>query len=262
MPKLDQISSPTIFSGCDSNYWRQYGKSFVNSFKHFNPDKNVHIHLCNPEQQVLDEINSMPCNYSVQYITHDTLKNSANITKKYVLDELKNEELKSKIKFSLKFFTEGSDDEKYYNQIKFIYFACSRFIKLSEIWSGEHPVAAYDIDSICKGPIQFSDMLQTRSEGCLSVKGNRFVVSLAAFQQSSKMLRDWGDHLKRSFQEETLWGFLDQDTFVELSKKYNVHPIEKKFCDHTSKNHGALVITGKGQTKYGDFFKQEIDKWK
>jgi len=262
MSITDQISYPTVFSGCDSIYWRRYGKSFVKSFKHFNPDKNIHIHLCNPEQKDIDEISSLSCNFSIQYISQETLKKSANISKKYVLDELKDEDLKSKIKFSLKFFTEGSDDEKHYNQIKFIHFACSRFIKLSEIWNGEYPVAAYDIDSICKAPIHFSDMLKNQSEGCLKIKGNRFVVSLTAFQHSSKMLREWGEQLKESFKEEKLWGFLDQDTFVDLSKKYNVLGIEKKFCDHTAKNQMSSVITGKGQTKYTDFFKQEIDKWK
>jgi hypothetical protein len=104
-------------------------------------------------------------------------------------------------------------------------------------------------------------MLNNKDAGCLSVKGNRFVVSLAAFQNSSNLLYKWGDELKQSLENNKIWGFLDQDTFVKLSNEFIVHPIDRKFCDHTSKNKNSLVVTGKGQTKYSDSFQEEIKKW-
>jgi hypothetical protein len=260
--KNNIINQPTIFTGCDSTYWKKYGKSFVNSFKKYNPDKIIHIHLCNPTQDVLNEISMLPCNYSVQIISDQTILKTKDIIKDYIDNKITDSDfIRSNLKFSLKFFNGESLDDSAFDQSKFIHFACSRFIALSEYWTGDHPVAAYDIDSICRGNISFVEMLNNTDAGCLSVKGNRFVVSLVAFQHSSGLLYKWGKELKQSLETNKIWGFLDQDTFVTLSKEFTVNPIDRKFCDHTSKNKNSFVITGKGQTKHSNEFQEEIKKW-
>lgn len=260
--KNNTINQPTIFTGCDSTYWQKYGKSFVNSFKKYNPEKVIHIHLCNPTQDDLIEISTLACNYSVQVITDQTLLKTKDKIKDYVDNKMTDSDfIRSNIKFSLKFFKNKSLDENAYNLSKFIHFASSRFIALSEYWTGDHPVAAYDIDSICRGHISFDEMLNNKDAGCLSVKGGRFVVSLVAFQNSSNLLFRWGEVLKTSLENNRIWGFLDQDTFVTLTNEFIITPIDRKFCDHTSKNKNSFVITGKGQTKHSDVFQEEIKKW-
>ena len=260
--KNNTIDQPTIFTGCDSTYWKKYGKSFVNSFKKYNPDKIIHIHLCNPTQDDLNEISTLPCNYSVQLISDKTILKTKDIIKDYIDNKITDSEfIRSNLKFSLKFFKNESLDDRAFDQSRFIHFACSRFIALSDYWTGDHPVAAYDIDSICRGSISFDEMLNNKDAGCLSVKGDRFVVSLVAFQNSSNLLYKWGDELKTSLENNKIWGFLDQDTFVKLSNEFVVNLIDRKFCDHTSKNKNSFVITGKGETKYSDSFQEEIKKW-
>jgi hypothetical protein len=59
-----------------------------------------------------------------------------------------------------------------------------------------------------------------------------------------------------------IYGFLDQDTFVNLSKNYKVTHIDRVYCDHTKKSHSSIVMTGKGPAKFEENFKQVIEKWK
>ena len=53
------ISNTTIFTGGDSKYWKQYGKSFVKSFKHFNPNTDIFVQIFNPDSDDINELNSL-----------------------------------------------------------------------------------------------------------------------------------------------------------------------------------------------------------
>ena len=107
--KNNIIDQPTIFTGCDSTYWKKYGKSFVNSFKKYNPDKIIHIHLCNPTQDDLNEISKLSCNYSVQIIPDQTILKTKDIIKDYIDNKITDSDfIRSNLKFSLKFFNETS----------------------------------------------------------------------------------------------------------------------------------------------------------
>ena len=256
------INQPTIFTGCDSKYWKTYGTSFVKSFKFYNPDTQVHIHIINPDDQDLELIKKLPCSFTHENVNQSSIDELSISALKYLSNELYDPDYKSFVKFGLKFCNQETVEEKVNHLMTFSTFAMSRFIKLSELWSGDHPIAAYDIDTICKGPVSISKMLGNNNAGCLSVKGDRFVVSLVAFNNKCKLLQEWGSILQTAFDNKKVYGFLDQDTFVNLSNKYSVTRIERKYCDHTNKSKDSLVMTGKGSTKTSDIFINEKNKWK
>jgi hypothetical protein len=45
----------------------------VNSFKYFNPDKTIHVHIFDPTDSDIKDLESLPCNYSLEYTNQDTL---------------------------------------------------------------------------------------------------------------------------------------------------------------------------------------------
>jgi len=56
------ITTPTIFTGCDSRYWKQYGQSFVKSFKHYNLDRDTFIN--NSKNYSLTHIDKIFCDHT------------------------------------------------------------------------------------------------------------------------------------------------------------------------------------------------------
>lgn len=252
-----------FFTGCDSKYWKLYGVPFVKSFKFFNPLSTIHIHLINPEDCDLEEIATLPCEFSYEYLPTSYIEDLVDSSYKFLTEEIVDLEYKTFLKSGLKFCTKYEEvKDNLRDLMTFSVFAMKRFIKLSKMWDGNTPIAAYDIDTVCAAPIDIKKMLNEKSEGCLVVKNDRFVVSLVAFSNNSNMLKEWGNLLEKKLDEKKVYGFLDQDSFVTLSKHYNVEKISRIFCDHTKKSIWSYVMTGKGDTKYSEMFKQAQSKWR
>jgi hypothetical protein len=254
-----------VFSGCDSRYWKKYGKSFVKSFQHYNPNKTVSIQIFNPDKQDIDDLKSLKCEFTPEIISQSYIK---ELTDKNIQifndgsDSIHRARLKNGMKFSEKNYGYVSLEDKMSHLMTFATYASYRFIRASELWNGDNAIALFDIDSICMKPFNFDNMLGNKDAGCLAVKGDRLVVSLTAFRNNSKLLKDWGNSLRESFNSGLVYGFLDQDTFIQKSKSYDIKHIGREFCDHTKKAvNSAYVMTGKGTTKFGSLFETEQRKW-
>jgi len=261
MPLSSTINTPTIFTGGDTKFWNRFGKSFVKSFKHFNPDKTIHVHIFDPTESDIAELKALPCNYSIEYTNQDEIDMLVENARLSLANPTADETHKWQLKPCMKYFEDIPDMHgKLLKLMRFTKFASTRFIRLSEMWTGEHPVLAYDMDTICQGTIPFENVFDD-DQGCLRVKGDRFVVSLVAFRNNSPMLKEWGDSLKASFETKKVHGFLDQDTFVGLSLRYSVTPIERNYCDSTSKSVNSLVMTAKGAMKEQEMFLSQVTKW-
>ena len=258
------ISNTTIFTGGDSKYWKQYGKSFVKSFKYYNSDKDIFVQIFNPDSNDIAELNSLGCKYNIETIDQSYIDTLTN-THLNIYNNNLDGDLKSKLNFGMKFSEENYGivglEDKMHHLITFAVYASFRFIRLAELWDGKNPVAAYDMDTVCQAKINIDNMLGTNDAGCLAVKGDRLVVSLVAFRNNNQLLSDWGNSLQQSFNNNSVYGFLDQDTFIHFAKKYNVTHIDKKFCDHTKKSNDAYVITGKGTTKWSERFQLAQRRW-
>jgi hypothetical protein len=250
-----------FYTGCDSKYWKTYGISFVNSFNFFNPMSKIHIHLINPDESDLQTISKLPCSYSTENLSDNYIDDQIESASNF-LNNNKDINYSSDIKSGLKFCTKHEKEkDNLRDLITFSVFAIKRFVNLPKIINSFDYIAAYDIDTICKSKIDISAMLNGKNQGCLNVKGDRFVVSLVAFNKQSEMLMHWASILEHRLNEKKIYGFLDQDSFVNLSNSYDVEKISRIYCDHTNKSRNSFVMTGKGQTKYSDLFKNEQSKW-
>ncbi|MDA0754144.1 MAG: hypothetical protein O3A49_05650 [Candidatus Marinimicrobia bacterium] len=253
-----------FFSGCDSSYWKKYGVPFVKSFKHFNQDSQIFIQLFNPDKDDLKVIKSLPCNFDVFYFDKLYIK---ELTRLHIdlYENKADADLRLKLKTGMKFSEKNYNYTDLYDKMQhlmtFSVFASNRFIKLQEIWNGSVPIAAYDIDSICQQEISIQSMLFNYNSGCLNVKGDRFVVSLVAFQKEKTFLNEWATSLQNCFKSNSVYGFMDQDTFTILASKHKVKKIDRLYCDHTKKAGTSKVVTGKGHTKWSDSFNKQLLLW-
>ena len=258
------ITNTTIFTGGDSKYWKQYGKSFVKSFKHFNPDTDVLIQVFNPDSDDIAELNSLDCKYTIENIEQSYIDDLVNAHIDVYTNNT-NPQLKAQLKTGMKFSEKNYGfvtlEDKMRHLITFAIYASFRFIRLAELWDGKNPIAAYDMDTVCQGSIDIDEMLGENDAGCLEVKGNRLVVSLVAFRNNNQLLSEWGNSLQQSFNNKAVYGFLDQNTFIECASKYTVTSIPRMYCDHTKKSHSSKVLTGKGHSKWGSVFQLAQSRW-
>jgi hypothetical protein len=262
MPLSNTINTPTIFTGGDTKFWNRFGKSFVNSFKHFNPDKTIHVHIFDPTESDIKELELSSCNYSVEYVSQDEIDELVENARLALETPMEDQTHKWQLKPCIKYFDDIPDMHgKLLKLMRFTKFASTRFIRLSEMWTGQHPVLAYDMDTLCQGMVPFDKVFDNTDQGCLRVKGDRFVVGLVSFRNNSPMLKDWGDSLRASFETKKVHGFLDQDTFVGLSSKYLVTHIDRNYCDSTAKSVHSLVVTAKGAMKEQASFLNQVAKW-
>lgn len=253
-----------IFSGCDSVYWKKYGETFVKSFAHYNPEKEIFIQLFNPDKDDLRQIKNLPCKFDAYTFEENFIISLVNKHIEYFNNNT-NKIIKNRLKTGMKFAEKNFGYTKLFDKMKqqltFSTFACYRFIKMLDIWNGKVPIIAYDIDTLCQSQLHIDNILGTSNNGCLTVKGNRFVISLVAFQNNNVFLKTWTSKLLKAFEENEVYGFLDQDKFIETSFEYPVTPISRIYCDHTKKASKSKVFTGKGKTKWGDKFVNAQKLW-
>jgi hypothetical protein len=255
------ISQPCIFTSADSVFFNTYGISFINSFRHFNPTVDIHFHIIDPLSKDILILKSLSCNYSVSY-TDENLKLQTVENLKNVLTNNTDATLVAGLKSAFRFLTDMPTlDKKLYKLVYGQNYRSGRFIALNKLWDGQNIILCYDVDTLCSAPISINDILPTYSQGCLDIKG-KFVTSLTAFKDNSQLVRDWGNTLEMYMQHDKIsFGFMDQNTFIKLSNSYSVERIDRYYCNHSKKG-DACVITGKGQTKFGDVFLEKVKVWK
>lgn len=256
----DIIDKPCIYTSADSIFFNLYGEGFINSFSHFNRNVKIHIHIFDPTDTDISKLESLPCDYSIGYID-EQLKLETVENLKYIYQQNTNKKLIAGLKSAFRFRKDQKTlEEKIDKLVHGQNYRSGRFIALKNLWDGKNLVAAYDIDTICQNKIPLDKILPNNAQGCLSIKG-RFVTSLIAFKNNSKLIADLGNQLENyMFTEKISFGFMDQNTFIECSKKYQMGHIESKFCS-PGKGEDAFVITGKGNKKFNEKFLDKVNLW-
>lgn len=252
------ITDPCIFTSADSVFFNTYGISFIKSFAYFNPATDIHFHIIDPLDQDIVLLKNLPCNYSVSY-TDDSLKLETIKNLKKVLENKTDEFLISGLNSAFRFLKDLTTlDEKLHKLVHGQNYRSGRFIEMNKLWSGKSTILCYDVDTVCTGSFDLENVIE-QPQGCLDIKG-RFVTSLTAFKNDSQLLRDWGTQLNYYKTNKISFGFMDQNTFISLSKNYQTQSITREYCNHSKGK--SFVITGKGSKKFGADFMKAVDKWK
>jgi len=235
-------NKPLIYAGSDSTFFKMFGISFVKSFKHFNPEMDILYHIMDPKEEDLELLELLPCEYTVSYTDQNYIN---EIIEKYK---------------DVKWLLDCSDKNL---AIKATWYRCWRFIEISRIWNSNQLLMIYDVDTVAINKMfdYTNEICNDTDQGCLDVKGNQ-VVSLTAFRNNSRLLKEWGELLEHNINEKIFHPTMDQNIFINCATKYDVQKINLSYCNYSKKNYG-FALTGKGIKKIENArFIEHVEKWR
>lgn len=247
-----------IFVACDTNYFNEFGKSIINSIKQ-NSKHGVHVHLYNPTSQQLVYCNSQDrVSVSFEHAPLDLFKMAAEGWKEVPTCPDK------KLKYD-RIITamSKSNDKLIIERIQRTYYACARFIRLSQLLNNGQSVLAIDIDAIVRSDIPKLSSEKDFYIHYISGKKARFLaggIYLTGTEQSCRFLKEYADILKENIHFDTLhWG-IDQDVLDHIVPKYNFGQLPSEYIDWGMQP-TSYIWTAKGKRKELDIFVNEKKKY-
>jgi hypothetical protein len=156
-----------------------------------------------------------------------------------------------------------SNDVSIQERIQRTYYACARFIRLTELISPSVSALAIDSDAIVRSTIP--PLPDTRDFYIHHITGKkaRFLaggIYLTGSEQGYKFLKEYADILKYNINRDTLhWG-IDQDVLDDIVPKYNFGNLPSAYIDWEMLP-SSYVWTAKGKRKDLDIFKKEQIKY-
>jgi hypothetical protein len=251
LEEISRPSDPFIYAACDSEYFDEFGQEFVNSI-HQHTAFKIHIHLFNPTRDQLDF-----CNNHKVSVTHEQVPIEWFQTS--LADKLDSKHLERTHTAMKK-----GDDQTIAERLRKTYYACVRFVRLSEIFQGTTTAFSADIDAIVRADIPALDTTHDFYIHQITGKKARFLAGglwLNPTDGSVTFLHDYADQLKQSIKKDYIYWGLDQDVLDPIMSKYNYGQLPMKYIDWDM-NDNSYVWTAKGERKKLSLFKTEKNKYK
>lgn len=242
-----------IYTACDKKYFDDFGKILINSIKK-NSNLPIHIHLFNPSSDQLDF-----CRLNDISITYESVDPSMFMRAAQQW-EIIPQDPSEKLKYEkiIKSMQKGYD-KSILERIMKTYFACARFIRLSEIINKNIPLFSMDIDAI------FRKNLPILSEGpdIYVYKNTQFLAGglyLTGTEGSIKFLKEYEKLLRLRLEDDHIYWGLDQDILDQIIPKYRYGNLPLSFIDwHMTLE--SYIWTAKGKRKELEIFKKESKKY-
>jgi hypothetical protein len=142
------------------------------------------------------------------------------------------------------------------------YFACARFIRLSEIIESNQSLFSMDVDAIFR-----KDLPKLRSLDNIDFfirKNKQYLaggIYLTGNDTSLQFLKEYGNISRSSIEKDYIYWSLDQDTLDDLVPKYKTKELPISFIDWYMK-HDSYIWTAKGKRKELEIFIEEQKKYK
>lgn len=246
-------TSPFIFTAGDSKYFEIYGKPLVNSILQ-NTKYHVHIHLYNPSTQHLDWLVKDRVSFSYEYVDKEEFcdiaadwlvrKDFNNIREKQMFD-------KGQL-YGEKFLQE---------LIRKTYYACCRFIRLSEILKKGSRCLAIDIDGLVRA--DFPMVLENENHDFYLYRkpsGEHLAGAILFTERSKKFLVDYSNHIAENIVKEDLYWFMDQIELDKCVPKYNAGVLPMSYIDWEMDDNSS-IWSAKGKRKDTIIFLDEQKKY-
>lgn len=248
-----------IFTAADENYFNQYAKYLIKSAKqHLNFP--VHIHLYNPSEESLIwcKINDVSTSY--EYFDVDSLQPTFE---KWVVDQVSEENIRKKNHM----IKDPTDHARLKNEILKTYYACTRFIRLSQLLEKPTYVLMLDTDSIIRKsftlPDNSVDIHIFEKKHKKHVPYTQHLASTIFYTgtpASLQLIHDHASSILDVYSEDALYWFLDQETLDVVIQKYKKRPLDLTLVDFDMKDLSPIWCA-KGPRKFKDMYMAEIKKY-
>lgn len=234
-----------IYTACDAKYFDAFGRTLINSIQ-ANTDLGVHVHLFNPSDQQLEFCNKKNVSITYEIIDAEHFESSANKWCSTVLNDLE----KTQLDRTLNAMKKGRD-QHILDRIQKTYYACARFIRLSELFDQSVPVLSIDVDAVVR---QQPPLLSSQHDFYIhKITGRKARtlaggISLNPTSGSTAFLKEYAEQLLGYLKNDYIYWGLDQDILDVVVPKYNHGQLPIEYIDWDMRS-GSYIWTAKGTRK-------------
>jgi len=242
-----------IYAACDQDYFDQFAKSLVNSIK-VNSLNDIHLHIFNPRQDQLDFCREKSVSVSYEYVDESLFKYAAD---KWNSDSLTPLQIDQRRRTESA-ITKGGDKSLQERMLK-TYYACARFIRLSQLVETQS-FLAIDVDAIVRktlSPLSGKDLFLHRVPGA---KARFLAGGIYGSTNADKFLHQYSDSILDYLSADYLYWGLDQDILEVIVPKYSWGQLPYSYIDWEMKS-DSHVWTAKGTRKDLAVFINEQKKY-
>ena len=245
-----------IYTACDEKYFDDFAKILINSIQ-ANSTDSIHLHLFNPRQDQIEFCQSKNVSLTYEYAPIEMFETAAakwNVEPtdpvlKNNYDRIQNSMMKG-------------GDRSIIERIQKTYFACARFIRLSELLTDTQTAFSIDVDAVVRTNIP---KLSTDKDFYLhqiTGKKARFLAGgLYVNPKGHAFVKEYANVLLQNISNDNLhWG-LDQDVLDPIVPKYKFGGLPITYIDwHMMPT--SYIWTAKGTRKELASFISEQAKYK
>ena len=242
-----------IYAACDHDYFDQFAKSLVNSIK-ANSTDSIHLHIFNPREDQLEFCQEKSVSVSYEYVDELLFKHAAD---KWTFDNLSPVQLDQRRRIQTA-MTKGGDKSMQERMLK-TYYACARFIRLSQLVE-HHKFLAIDVDAIVRKtlePLTGNDLFLHRISGS---KARFLAGGIYGNENSSRFLHQYSDSILDYLSADYLYWGLDQDILEVIVPNYSWGQLPYSYIDWDMKS-DSHIWTAKGTRKDLAVFVNEQKKY-
>ena len=242
-----------IYAACDQDYFDQFAKSLINSIK-TNSTDSIHLHIFNPRDDQLKFCTDVGVSVSYEFVNENLFKNCAEKWNSTQLTPIQQDQ-KRRTNSAM---TKGNDKSLQERMLK-TYYACARFIRLSQLVE-HHKFFAIDVDAIVRKtlePLIGNDLFLHRISGH---KARFLAGGIYGNENSSRFLHQYSDSILDYLSADYLYWGLDQDILEVIVPNYSWGQLPYSYIDWEMKSN-SHVWTAKGTRKDLAVFVNEQKKY-
>jgi len=239
-----------FYAACDSQYFEEFGYQFVNSILKHN-QAGVHLHLFNPQDHQLEFLHQRGASVTWETVP---LEQFATVSSQ----QLQPTELE-RTQTAMKKGRDTSITERF----RKTYYACVRFVRLQEVFSGSVPVLAIDMDAVVRKPIPPLSLAHDFYLHHITGRKARYLAGglwLNPGAVSQQFVTDYAAAIRSYFERDYIYWGIDQDVLDTVLAKYQPGQLPMTYIDWNMQD-ASYIWTAKGTRKELQTFKTEKSKY-
>ncbi len=241
----------SVYTACDQAYFDEFGPAFAHSIM-ANTEFDVHFHIFNPRPEHIDFCESHArITYGWEVIAKENFLAAAQRWRHTPTDPQE----KSFLDRTVNAMGKGGDHD-ILDRMQKTYFACVRFVRLSEIFDPAYHMFAMDVDAVVRSPLvspgQDHDFFIHRISGRKAryLAGGIWLRDRAA---NLDFLQAYAAAISDFFHRDYVYWGIDQDVLETLVPGHSVGQLPVSYIDWNWGEH-SMVWTAKGTRKSDPVF--------
>jgi hypothetical protein len=252
-------SDVCFYVAADENYFNQHAKPLIGSIRQYF-SYPIHFHLYNPSDLSKNWCDVNNISYSYEEVDVKIVDPAFEIYRSMPID-LELRRRRSKM------IKPGENVERIRNELMKTYYACTRFVRLSELLIKPTYVIMLDTDSLIRNhfelPSKEYDIHIYEKNHRSHVNYIQHLASTIFYTGTEGSFRLIQDHTRlilEEYSKDSLYWFLDQETLDVAIQKYAKQPLSLNYVDFDMKEISSIWCA-KGPRKNLPIWLKEIKKY-